>query len=298
MFNVRIAEINLQMDVADEAFFAARLADYPPASGEPDMIIRSSIVENLSPPEGAMVEQVANADPAATTTTFLLRTADGRMGYATRGKSGAWLAIQTYTPDYSDVDIRILASRKHSVFSLTDFEYMYTGGMFSNRIAVTGGVVLHSSSIACRGVGVAFSANSGTGKSTQTGLWCDVFGDDVIMVNDDKPVLRFCDGEVTIHGNPWSGKTALNAPIGVPLKALVFLEQSLTNSIRRLGVADSLFQLTSQICRPFYDSAVGILTLDAIEKIINDVPVYMLSCDISREAVMTVYNEVFKDIIS
>ena len=296
MLNVRIAEMNVQMYAADETFFAARLAGYPSASGEPDMIIRSSIVENLLLPEGATAEQVADSDPNATSATFLLSTSDGRRGYATRGKSGAWLEVQMYTPDYSDVDIRISVSRRHSDFSLTDFEYMYTGGMFANRIAVIGGAVLHSSSIACRGVGVAFSANSGTGKSTQTGLWRDVFGDDVVMINDDKPALRFCDGKVTIHGTPWSGKTDLNAPIGVPLKALVFLEQSLANSIRRLSVAESLFQLTSQICRPFYDSAVGILTLDAIEKIIHSVPVYMLSCDISREAVMTVYNEVFKDI--
>lgn len=136
-----------------------------------------------------------------------------------RGAYGRWpllpLCLQpdrqvlftiTYAPDYAEVDIALLETRRHPVFSLTDWEYMYTGAMFHNRLMQLGGGVLHSSSLAWRGQGVAFSANSGTGKSTHTGLWKQVFGDEVEIINDDKPAIWFDEGQPMLCGTPGAAK--------------------------------------------------------------------------------------------
>ena len=56
------------------------------------------------------------------------------------------------------------------------------------------GFFFHSSCLELDGEGYAFSAVSGTGKSTHTALWQKHFGDRVTMINDDKPIIRRCGG--------------------------------------------------------------------------------------------------------
>ncbi len=289
--NLCVAGLPIRVESADEEFFSRRFAEYRRDDDrEPVLTMRTRRLDDIPVPEGELIQRVKNVE--------IVRLADGRTCRFVRGKYpdgslGPVLFTITCTPDYAEVDIVLSTRRRHPVFSLTDFEYMYTGATFHNRLATLGGGVLHSSSIAYNGQGVAFSAPSGTGKSTHTGLWKEVFGDAVEIVNDDKPAIRF-DGERTmLYGTPWSGKTALNRNMGVPLRAIVFVERGEKNAIRRLDTVDSMFHLTTQISRPYYDEALGLQTLDFTEKLLASVPVYCLSCNISHEAVMTVHNELF-----
>ena len=286
-----VAGLPIRVESADEEFFVRRFAEYRRDDDRaPVLTMRTRRMESIPVPEGEPIGQVKNIE--------IVRLADGRLCRFTRGKYpdgrlGPVLFSITYTPDYTEVDIELFASRRHPIFSLTDYEYMYTGASFHNRLATLGGGVLHSSSIAYKGQGVAFSAPSGTGKSTHTGLWKEMFGDDVEIINDDKPAIRFEDDRAMLSGTPWSGKTALNCNQTVPLRAIVFIERAETNAIRRLDVVDSMFYLSTQICRPYYDEQLGIRMLDFTERVLNNVPVYLLSCNISRQAVETVYNELF-----
>ena len=60
----------------------------------------------------------------------------------------------------------------------------------SNQMADRNVFLIHGSSLALDGRGYLFTAPSGTGKSTHSRLWKEVFGNRVIMINDDKPFLR------------------------------------------------------------------------------------------------------------
>ena len=66
-------------------------------------------------------------------------------------------------------------------------------------------LLFHGSAIAVDGEGYLFTAHSGTGKSTHTRLWKQIFGDRAVMVNDDKPFLELTGNGVILHGSPWSG---------------------------------------------------------------------------------------------
>ena len=68
----------------------------------------------------------------------VVRTADGRFCRFACSQTGQVLFTITYTPDYAEVDIALLETRRHPVFSLTDWEYMYTGAMFHNRLMQLG----------------------------------------------------------------------------------------------------------------------------------------------------------------
>ncbi len=286
-----VAGLPIRVESADTEFFSRRFAEYQRDDGRaPVLTMRTRRLEHIPIPEGEPVQRIKQVE--------IVRTADGRLCRYLRGKyadgsPGPVLFAIYYTPDYAEVDIELFAERHHPVFSLTDYEYMYTGASFHNRLAMLGGGVLHSSSIACKGQGIAFSAPSGTGKSTHTGLWKEAFGDAVEIINDDKPAIWFDGDQAMLCGTPWSGKTALNRNLTVPLRAIVFIERGEENIIRRLDTVDSMFHLTTQICRPYYDEALGIKMLDFTERVQANVPVYCLTCNISHEAVMTVFNEIF-----
>ncbi len=291
--NLCVAGLSLCVECADEAFFSRRFAEYVRDDNRPpEMRMTSMLCDHIEPPTGELIAQLNQVT--------VLRLEDGRIcryGYTLRpdGGVGTVLFSVTSTPDYTAVEIRLLKTRRHPTLSLTDYEYVYTGGMFQNRLAVLGGGVLHSSTIAYRGQGVAFSAPSGTGKSTHTGLWQECFGDAVEIINDDKPAVYFDGEQAMICGTPWSGKTALNHNRTVPLRAIVFIERGTTNHIERLDTVDSMFYLSTQIVRPYYDESLGIHMLDFTERLMTAVPIYRLTCNISREAVETAFNAIFPE---
>ena len=57
-------------------------------------------------------------------------------------------------------------------------------------------LLCHGSTVAADGKAYLFTARCGTGKSTHTRLWREVFGDRAVMVNDDKPFLILTDDGV------------------------------------------------------------------------------------------------------
>ncbi len=96
-------------------------------------------------------------------------------------------------------------------------------------------LLIHGSAVAVDGEGYLFTAaKCGTGKSTHTRLWRQVFGERAVMVNDDKPFLKFTEGGIFLCGSPWSGKHGLDTNITVPLKGICILERGTENRICRI----------------------------------------------------------------
>ena len=96
-------------------------------------------------------------------------------------------------------------------------------------------VLFHGSSLAVDGRGVLFTAKSGTGKSTHTRLWREVYGQRVQMVNDDKPFLHVGENGVTVYGTPWRGKHALGENAQAPLEAIYFVNRGEENSVQPIS---------------------------------------------------------------
>lgn len=286
MMKLTVAGIPIRIESAHPEWAKERYADYVREDDRPsEMDITIKLQDEIVCPEGEVVEQVRAAS--------ILRLADGSNCRYSRSPKGTVFLATYYDDAYTNVEIHILRSQDHPYITNLDWEYSLTGFAFQDRLTVLEGGVLHSSSLAWNDQGIAFSANSGTGKSTHVGLWKEVFGDQVEIINDDKPAIIFEEDKAILCGTPWSGKTALNCNKQVPLKAIVFIERGETNSIRRLNTLDSYFYLSSQIARPYYDASVGEKLIEFAERLLASVPIYCLTCNISHEAVMTVHNELF-----
>ena len=81
--------------------------------------------------------------------------------------------------------------------------------------------LLHAAVVSYAGRGFAFAAKSGTGKSTHVAQWMRALGDDVTVVNGDKPILRWRYGEDAeaksagaLNGTP--GGEVAEPPDGTP----------------------------------------------------------------------------------
>lgn len=149
-------------------------------------------------------------------------------------------------------------------------------------------ILFHGSSLAIDGSGVLFTAKSGTGKSTHTGLWRKVFGDRIRMVNDDKPFLEVTEETVVVHGTPWRGKHALGSNISAPLKAIVFVTRSQENQIEPISPRE-LFPLLLQQTYSPEDPAAMAQTLAIVERLSRKVQLFKLGCNMDPEAAQVAF---------
>ena len=151
------------------------------------------------------------------------------------------------------------------------------------------GFFFHSSSLELDGEAYVFSAPSGTGKSTHTALWREHFGSRVTMINDDKPIIRKTDEGFFIYGTPWMGKSGIGNNIKVPVKAVFILQRGKENSAMRVKTGDVFKQIFSATVIPHDRTKMSAL-LTLLDEFFMAVPIYLLSCNISDDAVTTAYN--------
>lgn len=169
-------------------------------------------------------------------------------------------------------------------------EYLSTGADFYSRLLRFDGTVLHSSAVVMDGRAYLFSAPCGTGKSTHTKLWQKVFGEDRAQIlNDDKPALRLEDGIFYAYGTPWSGKTAQNLNLRVPLAGICVLRRGAVNKIEPFGGPQAIHALLAQTVRP-RDPELMQLQLDMLDALIQKVPIWKLECNMDPEAAIVSYS--------
>lgn len=165
------------------------------------------------------------------------------------------------------------------------------GNLFQQSVLNFDGMVIHASTVKFNGKAVTFTAPSGTGKSTHTGLWKKYYPQTVV-INDDMPAIRFIDDKVYAYGTPWSGKTDINENDCAPLEAMVFIERSEECSITELSPMDAFIRMMREI--PIYPfKHQSDLMMSMMNKLFSKVPAYLLKCDISKDAVDTVKDKLF-----
>ncbi len=149
-------------------------------------------------------------------------------------------------------------------------------------------VLFHGSCLAMDGEGYLFTAPSGTGKSTHARMWRTLFGDRVVMINDDKPFLKVNKAKVAAFGSPWTGEHQLGFNARVPLKALCFLSRDTSNHIEPVTVQETLPLLLEQVYKPLNDEALN-RVLPLLERLGDRVELYKLGCTMVPEAARVAY---------
>ena len=195
----------------------------------------------------------------------------------------------TETAGEADIVISSYAEifhENHPHLSVDDCEYLTTGGSFYRQLMQFNGMMLHSSAVVMDGYAYMFSAPCGTGKSTHTTMWRQAFGNDrVLMLNDDKPALRLENGQWFAYGTPWSGKTAQNINMRVPVGGICVLTRGETNEIAPFGGTQAALAIMEQTARPGTMEGRGKM-LELIDNLLNNVPVWKLKCTPTPDAAL------------
>lgn len=193
-----------------------------------------------------------------------------------------------YSVTINEADIEVEKGRSElKSFSDGYYEELAVYRKICEKMPFYDTILFHGSIISVDGVAYAFAAPSGTGKSTHTALWRELFGERAVMVNDDKPLLRV--GEcVTAYGTPYDGKHHISNKIAVPLKAICILGRGEKNSIERVSAKEVYSVIVQQTYRPMDVAALG-KTMELIDKLTQNVELYRLHCNMDIEAAKVSY---------
>ena len=146
-------------------------------------------------------------------------------------------------------------------------------------------LMLHGSTVAVDGEAYLFTAACGTGKSTHTRLWREVFGDRAVMVNDDKPFLKLDEERVLACGSPWTGKHGLGGNVSFPLKGICILNRGTEDRIRRISADDAREMLNHQCFHLESDDPAPLL----VEMLMERVALWEMECTKEPSAALTAW---------
>lgn len=210
--------------------------------------------------------------------------------------------ISADTPDFlvkvtqSDIDCEREKSRQEDIkegIPIRNFsdDYLETLAVYrkiADKMLESDTILFHGSVVAVDGIGYLFTAKSGTGKSTHTRLWRELFGERAAMINDDKPLIKVSKSGIMVYGTPWDGKHRLSTNTSVPLKAVCVLERSEENRIERV-TADSVYDmLVQQVYRPQSPQKL-LKTLQLIDVLSENAEMYRLGCNMDISAAEIAY---------
>ena len=167
-------------------------------------------------------------------------------------------------------------------------EYLSTGDSFYRQLLGYDGMLLHSSAVVVDGCAYLFTAPCGTGKSTHTKLWLQVFGDRAQILNDDKPALRFVDDRFYAYGTPWSGKYDCSTNLRVPVAGICVLGRGEVNKIEPFSGFPAIHAILEQTTRS-KNAAFMERMLALLDTLLTTVPVWKMECNMDPEAARMSY---------
>ncbi len=220
-----------------------------------------------------------------------IRIAELNIEILNRGKYIEKLC-EKYISDFDKADITIeVTDDELAAEQIADFPADYCEAVAAYRkigavLPNFNGFILHAATFRCKGRGIALLASPGTGKSTHMKNWISLFGDEVEIINGDKPIIRLCDNIPLAFGTPWCGKEGLSKNTFVPLTDICFIERSKENKVTQLFGKDIALRLLHQIAIP-KGSANIIKTLDHINLTLKNCRVWEIKCtaDISSAVI-------------
>lgn len=147
--------------------------------------------------------------------------------------------------------------------------------------------LMHGAAVAVGNEAFLFTAPSGVGKTTHTGLWLDHIPG-AFIVNGDKPLIRAEESGSYVFGTPWAGKEGRQTNVRVPLSAICVLKRGAENHIESASFHDVFPVLFAQIYKPYGRDDV-VKTMAIIKRLAQTVRFYTLHCNRDPQAALVAY---------
>lgn len=221
--------------------------------------------------------------------------------YPYTDKLCAEYATDEQTPNYvievTDEEILAEATETAENAPLPYLESLAIYRKIAESLAFEDCILFHAAVIEYRGKAYAFTAKSGTGKTTHISLWEKVFGDEVRIINGDKPLVRRIEKggkcEFIAYGTPWCGKEKKNTNIGVPLAGICLLERSERSFIESAGENAVPLLLSQMLLKKDIEYLGKLMPFAA--SLYKNVPIYRLGVNMEASAAVMARDGICRD---
>lgn len=210
-------------------------------------------------------------------------------------------AVNEQEPDFvievSDEEIMAESEGDAAKFPPPYLESLAVYRRIAESLAADNCLLMHAAVIEYEGKAYAFTAKSGTGKTTHISLWEKAFGDKVRVINGDKPLVRMVTegnkSSFIIYGTPWCGKEKRNVNTSAPLAGICVLERSEESFIAPMG-AEAIPAIMGQMLMRNDAEYMGIM-MSFIDRLIGNVPVYRLGVNMDASAAIVARDGLIKN---
>ncbi len=250
------------------AFTPFQVYDVPYAA---DILLRVTVDDRLSPLQGTISwRHVIDHDNGE---ILVACSDDNDYQFIFKDQWGRDCALLITNDDFSQCAIALNGTPWMRLFGVN----MAMMVAFTFAASKRSTVVLHASAVVCDGYGYAFTAKSGTGKSTHAQLWIDTIAG-CSLLNDDNPIVRLIDDKVYLYGSPWSGKTPCYKNERVPLGAIAGVIRAEENRVTAANMLDATVMLLNGTAMlPFHETVHNSI-VTTILSIIRLTPIFNLYC--------------------
>ncbi|NLN50286.1 MAG: hypothetical protein GX149_01505 [Acholeplasmataceae bacterium] len=166
--------------------------------------------------------------------------------------------------DYQEYHVYLDQNRQKA---LPGIEYTIYQMIFMEIALERAFLPLHASAFVYKNKAILVSGPSGTGKSTLSRRMNRLY--ELIILNDDKPLLRLEGDKIMVYSSPFSGKEALNNNLVCPLGKIVFIAQGKENKFSKLSSKEAINELLKNMFRPESKEIWEVATI-AANKIIKE----------------------------
>lgn len=280
--------IRFAPSAAADAALLTSLAPFLHHSGEDDKSLLTLTVDNKMKRD--QTARLIRSFDTGNGNTVVSRLSDGGYQYVVCDMRGEACCLLECHDRFTDCRCRLRGNDTMRQFGLNNalmMAFAFAGSYHDT-------ILIHASCIKKGPWGYPFTAKSGTGKSTHTGLWMQCI-EGCELLNDDNPVVRIVDGQPLIYGSPWSGKTPCYRNQKVRLGAMTLIERSLENRCERLSPAQAFAAILPACSSMQWDEEIHANLCETITRIIETTPCYTMHCRPDEEAAMVSHQTIRRE---
>jgi len=154
--------------------------------------------------------------------------------------------------------------------------------LFARVLAEHQGAIFHSAGLGINDKGLLFAGHSGAGKSTLTSLLRSAGK----ILCDDRNIVRWHPDGWQLYGTWSHGDIPVGSPETAPLRAILLLEQAGENRLIPVeNRAEVIRRLPFLIVKPLVTADWWEKTLDLVQRIAAEIPVYRLRFEKSERVI-------------
>lgn len=234
--------------------------------------IHCCVTDTLAEPEGNLVFSDPGRRVYASEDTFI-----SYIGGVEKSLDGAYIRVER------SENRQIAQFRRKDIRGRVPARAVLTALEVEHLVTKKNGILLHASCISHKGEAIAFTAPSGTGKSTQAELWRKYRSAEII--NGDRIMIRTSDEGCEAIGIPFSGSSGICQNKTIPLKAIVYLSQGKTNEAVRLTGVKAFRKIWEGCSMHTWNREDVAHAADTVQALLRRVPVIQLTCTPDERAV-------------